>query len=386
MTEETNKKLPEELGGDFSDLLKGGEVVSEVDGKEKALTSPKQTFTTSRELARQQTRPKPTQGNLFDILTPTAKAEAIALSRADGLLSQITDGINGGTLASKVIIGLAQTLYTQSEMYGNTDRLIGISERISELSGTPISQGEAGTRRGDLTKEVKSPKPYVFLKMADFTKLVMGSRRVGGEEISRVKDIIQELDRKHVFIDRGDGKYIKLRICTIEATETDTKTGAEVMLLNLKPIFTRAIATDFVTIRKDTLRVLAGNQKDITMRLFWYLTEMHSYKTLPTYPILRISKAELYNRIAVLKQYERRKKDRETHFNEAIERMKTLHMITDYKEEQGAAGDIMCIFKLNKAYTSEPSTADRLLAAPDTSTPPPREQGNLFKDVEEEVL
>ena len=88
----------------------------------------------------------------------------------------------------------------------------------------------------------------------------------------------------------------------------------------------------------------------------------------------------------MLKQYERRKKDREAHYKEAIERMKTLHMITDYREEQGAAGDIMCIFKLNKAYTTEPSTADRLLAAPDTSTPPPSGQRTLFTDVEEEVL
>lgn len=339
--EETNKQPNAFLGSDFSTILKKGNVEGDMDGREKALTSPKQTFTTSRELARQHTRPKPTQGNLFDILKPKAKADAIALSRADRLLSQITDGINGGTLVSKVIIGLAQTLYTQSEMYGNTDRLIGISEKISELSATPIKQGEAGTRRGDLRKEVISPAPYVFLKMADFTKLVMGNNNIGGRDVLRVKDIIQELDRKFVFIDRGDGKYIKLRICTIEATETDTKTGAEAMLLNLRPIFTRAIATDFVTIRKDTLRVLAGNQKDITMRLFWYLTEMHSYKTLPTYPIVRISKAELYNRIAVLKQYERRKKDREDHYKEAIERMKTLHMITDYKEEKGAAGDTM---------------------------------------------
>lgn len=33
-------------------------------------------------------------------------------------------------------------------------------------------------------------------------------------------------------------------------------------------------------------------------------------------------------------------------------------MITDYKEETGAAGDTFCVFKKNKTYNSEPSTAE----------------------------
>lgn len=387
MSEETNKeKTKANSGGGLTDFVKDFAGRGGVEPYEISLTSPKQTFTTSRELIRQQTRKKPIQGNLFDMLTPKARDQAIVLSETDGLLSQVTDGINAGVLGTKVIIGLAQTLYLQSEMYGNTDRLLGMSEEVTKATGIELSEGELGTRK-DPKKPVISPSPYVYIKTHDFTKLVQGTERVGGKDIKAVKDMLFDLHNKMIYIDRGDGNFIGRRLLTIEGTDIDTKTGAEVLLLQLKPIFTRAIASDFVTIRKDTLKVLSGRQKDITMKLFLYLVEQHSYKNLPTYPTIKITKAELFSRIAVIKSYEKYSKRREPDFQEAVNRMKALHLIHSYNEEYGAGGDIICIFHLNKAYTSEPMTAEKQIGQRNPKPSSAQESGADIIDVEgEEVL
>lgn len=362
-------------------FISSGGAVGAVESGEKALTSPKQTFITSRELVKQHTRPKPTEGNLYDSLPPKAREHAMELDNEGRLLSSITDGINAGAKATKVLIALAQTLYEQSEYSGTTDRLLGLSEEVCKSTGLTISEGELGTRKNP-EERVISPSPFIIVKLSDFAKLVNGTNKVGGKDIAEVKAILYQLDRQEVCINRGDGRYFFQSILHIWARDVDTNTGAEVMIINLKPIFTRAIATDFVTLRKDTLKVLSGRQKDITMRLMCYLVEMNSYKSLPLYPKVKISKEELFSRVAIQKQYERRKGDRERDFQEALRKMKELKLITAYTEETGAGGNTICVFMLNKNYTTEPIAEPRRLIA----SPSSAESLNLFNgDYEEQV-
>lgn len=375
MGEERNNK------SGFKGYLTNTDNVNNFESQEKALTAPKQTFTTSRELARQQTRKKPSEGNLFSLLNPKQRKDAE--KNQENLLSLITDGINGGALVSKVIIGLAQTLYVQSEMYHTTDKMIGLSYDVSEQTGEKIEVFEVGTRK-DPDTPVISPSPFLMIKTRDFAKLVNGGKLSGGKDVEAVRDILTQLDKYFVPIDTGTGKHTFVRIITIEAAEVDPQTGAERLILKLRPIFTRALTSDFMTIRKDTLKILSGKQKDITMRLFWYLAEKSSYKNLPTYPTFKVAKAELFERIAIIKAYDSKPKRREEDFKEAIYKMKSLHLITDYSEEIGAAGDVICIFKFNKNYTTEaPSPPTALLPPPErpdspTATPPQAAQSGLF--------
>lgn len=313
----------------------------------------RQTFTAPRELARQHTRRKPNQGNLFDVLSPKAKEHAILASDKGRLFSDVVDGVNGNPMVSKVIIGLAQTLFEQSERKGNTDKLLGYTTELLELE-TEEAIPTKELVNDSSNNPVISPYACVCLRLSDFAKMVNGKHRIGGKEVINVREALTDLSRKLVYIDRGNGHYTGLPLCTIKGSHIDTNTNEEYLIVELSPLFTREIATDFVTCRKDTLKVLSGRQKDITFRLYWYLLEWHSYKTTPTYPLHKVTKYDLFSRIAVNKWYEDHKKKREEDFQEAVGKMLDLRLITSFREEEGATGDTICVFFLNKNYTNEP--------------------------------
>jgi hypothetical protein len=313
--------------------------------REKEQAPIKQTFRTARLLAKQQTRPVPVDGDLFSLLSDSEKAYAIQIQKENGLLSQITDGINVGVLASKVIIGLAQTLAEQSEMYGTEKEMLGISKDELEKEGVTLKAVKN-------FNGVYSPYPMIRIKGRNFTQLVKGVKDVSRKDRKDVEDVIGKLANLTNFI-KLNGKYVGVKLLSIEANIIDPVTKERGYLIMLRPIFINAIKDNFVTMRKDTLQKLSGKTPDITMKLFWWLAEQHSYKGTPIYPTVKVRKNELFQRIAIIKSYDKNKVRLKEDFDKAIEKMKEMRLITGYKEETGADGSTNSIFTLNKLYTTE---------------------------------
>ena len=335
---------------------------------EQQQTKHKTTYKTPRMLAQQQTRPKPPKDkNLFDLLTEEARKKAVQISNKGGLLSQITDGINAGVLGSKVIIGLAQTLAEQSELYHTEDEMLGI--------GDAANPDKEITKR-NFGKHKQLPYANIYVREREFTQLVKGTKEVSSSDRKEVMGVLNKLKDCYHFLSvkdaQGNEKYVGMQLLNISGIVIDPKTNARGYIVELKPIFIHGIKNDFVTLRKDTLQKLGGRTSDLTMKLFWFLTEQHSYKTREGYPLVRIFKDELLNHIAILKMYEKNIKRRNEDFAKAIEKMAEVGLIKPLKGKNGTllpeekrgyreelAQDGMskiCLFFLNKDYTQETYT------------------------------
>ncbi len=323
-------------------------------------------FRVSRELARQQTRPKPVQGDLFSCLSEEEKKDALRISKDEdsGLLSQIVDGIEAGEVVSKVIIAFAQVLWEQSFKNGSTEteNLLGIKDEISKFLPQVIPTNDKLLYSGGAKvegKEAASYSPYISFELGRFTRRVLGyeqGHKVQTVEKNNVADAISILGKKQVYIST-DTHHIGTRICSIEGTIIDKKTKVKTYFIKLNPIFTREILRDSIVIRDDTLIKLRGRQKGITMRLFWFLAEQNSYHK-PTWPVEKVRKDILMSKIAVSGSYNKNKTRRDEDFAEAIDKMKYVGLIENsekgYKEYASEANDAMISeFRFNADYVDK---------------------------------
>ena len=319
------------------------------------------TFTTSRELSRQQTRKAPISRNLFDALPPVERKHALSLNKTKGFLSSIVDGIEGGELGSKVIIALAQILSEQSKITPKGTQLLGIGNNIQVIfpdfnpKDKPIMQLQNGGRIGSDGDKEKSPTPYIYFELAQLTRKALG---LSAKEKPRKKDkdevakIIRDLASKVVYLACDDGSHVGTSICSIDYVRVN-KQGSVVYILRLGAVFTKNVMQDSIVLRNDTLLKLRGKQSTMTMRLFWFLAEQNSYHK-KTWPIDKIKKYELFERIAILKSYKKNSSRRDKDFQEAINKMKLIGLLENsedaYKETKNEEGDIISNFRFNKSY------------------------------------
>lgn len=336
-------------------------------------------FKVSRELARQQHKPKIEAGSkkgkisdttdlfapVLSIMTEQEKAKLNKIGGIDSLISYITDGISTGkkSLYSKIIIALAQTQFEQSigsdqkedqeegtgisKWYIEQKRKMGATdEEISQLEKYRNESKTMGVKSNG--SQISSKYAYIYIDLYKFTKLVNGGVKPGGRDMKAVTDALNELDQKKIFFRGNDGKNRFIRLFTLDYGEEIA--GDYRISVRLSPLFTMGFSNDFVKLRKDTLRVLSGQQKDITMRLFWKLVEELSHSPMPsTGYVYRVRKRSLFDEIAVLESYENQKNRREADFKIAVDKMKSLGLITEYREDPGGA-EIVCYFTLNKDY------------------------------------
>lgn len=322
------------------------------------------TFTTSRELSRQQTRQAPISRDLFDALPKVERAHALSLDKTKGFLSSIVDGIEGGELGSKVIIALAQTLSEQSKYTSKGTELLGLESDIQtkfpdfNIEEKPIVKMQNGGRlNSDGTRET-SPTPYIWFELSQITRKALGlslkekPRKKDKDEVAR---IIRDLSSKVVYLACDDGSHVGTSICSIDYVHVNSK-GSIIYILRLGAVFTKQVMRDNIVLRNDTLFKLRGKQSTMTMRLFWFLAEQNSYHKA-TWPIDKIKKYELFERIAILRSYKKNVNRKEKDFAESINKMKSIGLLENsadaYKEVKNEDGDIISIFKFNKSYLDD---------------------------------
>lgn len=323
-----------------------------ISDKEKERATHKETFRTSRMIPKESTHPVETQGFIFKLFTEKTdevnklraklSPEELKTNKEANLIPTI--GLHEGVLASKVMIGLSQTLAEQSEIYGTEEDMLGISKEL-EKRGKPILQQ---TYNGVVTQF-----PYILIREYEFTQLVKGKKKIGGSDVLEVRNMVERLSNVYLLAEYGD-RYSGDKLFTIENPEWFKNGKDNSYMIALRTVFVNAIKKNFVTMRKDTLQILSGNTSDLTMRMFLLLIEQHSYKGTPIYPIYMVNKETLLNRIAIRSSYKKNKTRLKKDFDNAIEKMKELKIITNYKEEKGKDGwSIHSIFTLNKNYTKD---------------------------------
>lgn len=317
----------------------------------------------AKEMARQQHRALPTQGNLFDFLNPEAKKHAVQLNAKGKLLSSLVEGIDGGGFSTKVIIALMQVLSEQNNLFDEKE-IQKNSQLITEvLQKDGITTAVLRTTRtaGAVTKYDKVDEkgyplafcPYVVIRISDFTRRVIGnptSKTIRKEDRDRVRDTLDELSSKELFYTAANGHFRSIKLIGKHYRDIDPKTKDEIRILELDGIFLKNIEHDFLKLPSDILQRFRGNQSKLTMRLFWYLAEQRSLNKR-TYPKEKKTKSELFSEIAIIERYKDHPKEKQKDYEKALEVMKKIRLITDdYKEEQASNGELICIFTFREDF------------------------------------
>lgn len=330
----------------------------------KKLNSHKNTFTTSRELSRQQTRKVPISRDLFEALPQSERQHALSLDKTKGFLSSLVDGIDAGELGSKVIIAIAQILSEQSKYTNQGTELLGISDEIKEIfpefdtEKYPIKIMPNGGEKTTNGQKTRSKTPYVWFELSQLTRRALGlssTEKPRKADKDSVAKVIRELSNKVIYLAVGDGTHIGTSLCSIDYVAVN-KRGSIVYILRLSSVFTREVMHDNIILRNDTLTKLRGKQSTMTMRLFWFLAEQNSYHK-STWPIDKIKKYDLFERIAIINSYVRHPDRKEPDFRKSILKMKEVGLLENsneaYKEETNESGEIISIFKFNKSYLDD---------------------------------
>ena len=275
--------------------------------------------------------------------------------REGKLLNGTLEGLTGGNAYFHIfLIALAQTLNEQSNKFNKGDYYSGLpKDRVMEVTGLQIEEEKRlpQTYNGE-TRSF----PYVAIILKDFLKKIRGGDSYGGQDIEDLDKYIKELSGKEYMIDRGEyGGIVGLTLFSIFASlyhpETADKYG---YILKLSPQFSETIR-GYRKMRADTITLLGGGkQKDITMKLLDYLIYvMNSPQKGRKTGEFGVNKEKLMERIAKGKKYQTRKKDRETDFQTAVQKMKNiklLHPTKGFREEISPSRETICVFYFNPDY------------------------------------
>lgn len=320
----------------------------------------------SRQIGREHHKPY-NKESLLNRLNKSARADAILKLEGDGLLSTIVDGIDGGELTEKVIIGLCQVLAEQNNLFpgmqdmkqlrANTENILHSVFSCDEcaadslVGGTPHA-GEPVVISSNGEKLPISLRPFIQLKIADFTRRIKGlpkNTKVDSKDKNAVRAILDDLRRKTLYT-LSNSHWIgttligRVRICINDTTQE------EVRIMELDSVFTRGLLNDYITLPFDLLQRLRGRQKKITMRLMWYLVEQRSYH-LPTYPHHQVDKQTLFSGIAIIKKYDTHPALLNSDFAEAIKKMNEIRLISNYEERSGkTSSSTICIFTFSEDF------------------------------------
>ena len=345
---------------------------------EKAKRKGSGTFKVSGTLVRATS--KSAERNLFSAVEDAQDAKLNAnytnYKSKNALFTELCEGVQGGDLVYKILIALSNILYEQSEAAGTTATMTGFRDKMED-NGLQLDKSSVRIREDD---EEDSDYAYITIVYRDFAKLVCGGRTVGGKDIKKIRNVLEELDKKYILFDFGNGQKLFVRPLSIDAYFQDNNNpNLETAVIQLKPIFTRSIKNDYVTMRKDTLQLFGGHQKEMTMRLFFYLSDMYRHKESPIYPHFRISKDKLFEMIAApseryttkiktgkmgadgkpVYKIGRRKKLLESDWKDAVQKMKEVGIITQCYQETVITKDIIH-FVFNTDYTKKRKITDIL--------------------------
>jgi len=303
------------------------------------------------------------QPSLFDSLEDATKK---AIETVGGVeVTEIVEGIKLSSSETKVIDCLckllhenSQTLDPKKEDYysGNKPAVINPetnkSDVVMNYAGEPTTASKLAITLYSLTKEYK------------------GGELITGKDVENVSKILLDLSNKKFLLKYKEETKIKngnRRVREIELYHSIlslpnyrdiiyNKEGVELSkreetLIVLHPIFKRQIDSKFILypndINKRTIIANGGHKiPEITLRLREYLVRLHSSPKMSR----EINLDRLYYLLNDKYMSENRKSLVKKQLQTALETVKTLGLLLDYKTETGATGEPKIIFTLNKDW------------------------------------
>lgn len=300
--------------------------------------------------------PKDKKGQLsiFDSLQEVTKKaiETVGLIER----TEIVEGIKLSPSETKVIDCLCKLLHENSQTL--------------DPKKEDYYTGNKGLELVTFGGDKLTPAPQLAFTLYELTKEYKGGEYIGGKDIENVKQILTELDTKMFLLSyvettktKGGGRvenkiqeYRKLiNITKISQTvfnkEDIELSKIEETVVVLNPIFRRQIESKFLLYPNDinerTIRAYGShNLSDIALRLRDYLIRELSSKRYK--PEIHLDK--LYYFLAEKWMRESRKAKVKEYTDKALETVKALGLLLDYKIETGATGEPKMIFILNKDW------------------------------------
>lgn len=304
------------------------------------------------------------QPSLFDSLMDSTKK---AIETVGGVeVTEIVEGIKLSPSETKVIDCLckllhknSQTLDPKKEDYYSGNKPAVINPKTKKSDVTTNYAGEITTASKLVTTLYSLAKEY------------KGGEAITGKDVENVSKILVNLSNKKFLLKYKEETKIKngnRRVREIEDYHSvltlpnyrDTiynKEGVELSkkeetLIVLHPIFKRQIESKFILypedINKRTIIANGGHKiPETTLRLREYLAKEHSLKHFS--PEIYLDR--LYYLLNDKYMNENRKGLVKKQFHKAIETVKALGLLLDYREEPGkTTGEPKIIFTLNKDW------------------------------------
>lgn len=281
-------------------------------------------YKTSREITRLSTRPRKKGQDLFSLLTDEEDKKSYEeIKERGGYVSPLTSGIVVSVLGNKVIKALQRCLYAQSWRYGR-----------KEGEGLPEDVVTANIGEGHKDEEGVKDSSFICTDPYSLTKMVLGGKTIGGDNVKQVMQTLSELDNTFAYNDKDRSYY---RLLTIEKITKGTANTPGEIFIALRSIFWKGMENDYINTRADELQLLSGITSNLSLRLYDVLKELDSYN-LPTQQksgYVQIKKSNLMERIAVKKSYDKNPKRAKDDFLSAVKDMKKIGIITKTEERGG---------------------------------------------------
>ena len=304
------------------------------------------------------------QYDIFDNLLDGTKHD---IKKAGVELTEVVEGIKLSSAENKVVDCLCKLLHERSQVVDPT--------KEDYYSGNVAPVVDPITNQKDVIVSNYGGEIVTASKLAvtlyELTKEYKGGEAVSGKDVDNVSRTLVELSDKKFLLKYKEETRLKngtKRVREIEVFHPIialpnyrdilySKEGIELSkreetLIMLHPIFKRHIEGKFILLPNDITRrtkIANGSHKvpEITYRLREYLTKEHSLKHYePEIYLDRLywlvhDKWMRENRRALVKKY----------LDRAIDTVKTLGLLLDYKVEPGkTTGEPKIIFYLNKDW------------------------------------
>jgi len=291
------------------------------------------------------------QLSIFDSLGDTTKLD---IEETGVERTEVVEGIKLSPSETKLIDSLCKLLHEKSQTLDPKKDNYYTGNLPSEITEYGLERTQA---------------PKLAFTLYELTQEYKGEDTISGKDLENVRTVLTELDnrkflikytettkgkagawikkeyeayRKLIFVDKATLSYGVGDIESYKKSET-------IVLLN--PIFRRQIDSKFILYPNDIQKRTAiayGNDKvsSIALKLRDYLMREHSSKRYT--PEIGLDK--LYYVLAEQWMKESRKKKVKEFTDKAIETVKALGLLIDYKIKQGSTGEEKIIFNLNKDW------------------------------------
>jgi hypothetical protein len=298
------------------------------------------------------TRKHSTQISLFDSLKP----ETIKDIEVSGIeITQIVEGIKLSPAETKIIDSLCKLLHVNSQHLNPKEKTYYSGNAELEI----INYG------GERTTA-----PKLAFTLYELTKEYKGGQSISGKDVENVANTLQALSKKQFLLKyretaykKGGGRiekeietYEKIIKLPVFKQREYSKENIEVSkkeetLIILHPIFRRQIDSKFILYPDDIIsrtQISYGshNISEVTIRLRDYLMRELTYKHFESEIYLH----NLYDLVAEKWMREKRKKKVKESLDKAIDTVKIMGILEDYKIVDGSSGEPKVIFYLNKEW------------------------------------